>query len=756
MNNIYDYLEAGFKIFGIHGADNGACNCGNPECEALYKHPVISGWQNVPNWSDEQIETFEMMGHFKTGFGVLCSGFLIIDVDARNGGVESFKKLCKDYPSAKTSEFVVNTGSGGGSQHHYFRLKEPTALVQAHNDYPGIDFKTSGYVIGEGSLHASGNRYETEKGYPQDVDYAPDDILTLLKKPEYHRVQVDGKSLDVNNSDIENLLSHFESSCSYEKWIKTGMAIHHALGGDGLDAWDTWSAKSDGYPGYEQLERHWHSFGKSPNPAGYGTLLHYAKEGGYCEPVTFEYVEPEVPQTLDCDNIDVLRPPGFVGELTQWINNQCLYPRENLAVAAALCAVSSLAGMRHIDELDDMSANIIAFCVAGSGTGKEAIQQAYLKIIKAAGIHGAVHGAFKSEQELMRNLIRHQAAFYSVDEMGLVLRKLDNASKKGGASYLEGIIGQVMSVYSKANGFLPLSGDLKEEIKGMMIKDLSKVSRDLDDLPQDSSTDAKRARIEKRKNQIENAIDKVDEGLDSPYLTILGYTTPVTFDSLMGFEQATNGFLARAMVFNELESNPKRKKGFRKEPMSEQLTNKIRNLYAPGKFDVLAGDERIEFTGAKDVIPTTDEAQELLSQVYESFHELAEEHKNNTGMEAIPRRGYEIASKISLILALPGGVRTAEHVKYAYKIARGDADKKIQMAYSTENQDSSDGLAAKVLSYISDEHGETIGVICNKLRNVPKEQIATLLQQMTEKGMIRLEEYKNNRGRVVKKYFSMS
>lgn len=755
MNNIYDYLEAGFKIFGIHGATDGKCNCGNENCEAPYKHPVISGWQNVPNWSDEQIETFEMMGHFKTGFGVLCSGFLIIDVDARNGGVESFKKLCEDYPSAKNSAFIVNTGSGGGSQHHYFRLKEPDALVQAHKDYPGIDFKTTGYVIGEGSLHDSGNRYETEKGYPQDIDYAPDDILALLKKPDRNRVQVDGKSIDVNSSDIVDLLSYFDSSCGYEKWIKAGMAIHHALGGDGLDIWDEWSAKSDGYPGYEQLERHWHSFGKSANPAGYGTLLHYAKEGGYCEPVTFEYVEPEAPQTLNCDDIDALRPPGFVGELTQWINNQCLYPRENLAVAAALCAVSSLAGMRHIDELDDMSANIIAFCVAGSGTGKEAIQQAYLKIIKAAGIHGAVHGAFKSEQELMRNLIRHQAAFYSVDEMGLVLRKLDNASKKGGASYLEGIIGQVMSVYSKANGFLPLSGDLKEEIKGMMIKDLSKVARELDDLPQDSSSDSKRARIEKRKSQIESAIDKVDEGLDSPYLTILGYTTPVTFDSLMGFEQATNGFLARAMVFNELESNPKRKKGFRKEPMSEQLTNKIRNLYAPGKFDMLAGDERIEFTGVKDVIPTTEEAQELLSQVYESFYGLAEEHKNNTGMEAIPRRGYEIAAKISLILALPGGVRTAEHVKYAYKIAKDDADKKIKMAYSTENQDSSDGLAARILSIVDKVHGETLGVICNKLHRIPKEQVKTLLGQMVDKKLLIIDKYKNAKGREVEKYFSV-
>ena len=135
---------------------------------------------------------------------------------------------------------------------------------------------------------------------------------------------------------------------------------------------------------------------------------------------------------------------------------------------------------------------------------------------------------------------------------------------------------------------------------------------------------------------VTQGVGRVDMGKIAPGKT---KTTHVTFDQLMGFEQATNGFLARAMVFNELESNPRRKKKFKKEKMSEQLQNKIRNLYAPGKFDMLERDERIEFTGVKDVIPTTDEAQDLLNQVYESFHELAEEHKNNTGMEAIPRRG---------------------------------------------------------------------------------------------------------------------
>ena len=99
ISEIYDYIDAGFKVFGLHGSSGGLCNCGDVECKAILKHPVMSNWQNVPHWSDEQIECFNELGHFNTGFGVLVKEFLVVDVDARNGGIASFKQLCKDIPS---------------------------------------------------------------------------------------------------------------------------------------------------------------------------------------------------------------------------------------------------------------------------------------------------------------------------------------------------------------------------------------------------------------------------------------------------------------------------------------------------------------------------------------------------------------------------------------------------------------------------------------------------------------------------------
>ena len=110
--NQNDYVEAGFRVFGVYGAHGDLCDCGNPSCEALYKHPRISNWQHTPEWSDEQLDVMEETGQFDTGFGVLCTGWLVVDVDARNGGVASYEKLVKAIPAIAESGFIVATGSG--------------------------------------------------------------------------------------------------------------------------------------------------------------------------------------------------------------------------------------------------------------------------------------------------------------------------------------------------------------------------------------------------------------------------------------------------------------------------------------------------------------------------------------------------------------------------------------------------------------------------------------------------------------------
>ena len=181
-----DFMEAGYRIFPLYNImPDGSCECGNTECLAVGKHPRMSNYQHAPHWDEEQLSNFEEMGWLKTGYGVLCHGLLVIDVDARNGGVESLARLTHDYPSINEARLEVATGSGNGSEHKYFAMPEPIALIQSHKDYPGIDFKSSGYVVGPGSRHASGGTYEAD-GYPQDIIPAPAELIELLRKPERH------------------------------------------------------------------------------------------------------------------------------------------------------------------------------------------------------------------------------------------------------------------------------------------------------------------------------------------------------------------------------------------------------------------------------------------------------------------------------------------------------------------------------------------------------------------------------------------
>jgi len=738
-----EYIDAGLKVFGLYGVKDEMCECGNPECKAFFKHPRTSAWQHTPHWSEDQLEVFEELGHFKTGFGVLVSGLLVVDVDARNGGVPSYEKLCALIPAIKESGFIVETGSGGGSKHVYFSLPEPIAMVQTHKEFSGIDFKTSGFVVGAGSVHASGNLYEAEHGDPSDITPAPQALIELLKKPEFHRAVVDGQTVDVSDEDLRDMLACINPSCGHEEWIRIGMALHHATQGSGFNLWDDWSAGGDTYSSSSDLDKRWQSFGKSSNPVSLGTLVHYAREGGYVESVQFTpSVTFDMPEDTTPQDIDLLRPPGFVGQLADWINSQSLYPRESLAVAAALTAISNIAGMRYRDEMDGMTPNLIAFCVAGSGTGKEAIGKAFAEIMRVCDLSPALYGAFKSEQELYRNLLRHQAGFYSVDEMGIQLTKVKNAMTRGGASYLEGLLGAVMSVYSKADSFLPITGDLKEEIRGVLSKEYAAINKQLDD---GRSSDL----LERKLKTVERQLSTIDQGIDSPYLTIIGYTTPTTFDGLFDYEQATNGFLSRSMIFREKENNPKRKKGFRKHPMPDKMKATLQNIHAPGSFSVVA-DARIEFTGEKTSVPTTDEAAELLDSAYQYFWELAEQHKNQTGLEAVPRRGYEMASKVSLILAMPEGLRTAEHVRWAVALAKQDIDAKLLLAHSNSAESETDRMAAKIISFLSKDEGQLIGVIKNGIRGFD----SAVLDKLIEAGHVRKEDQgKTRNGRPNIKYF---
>jgi len=187
-------------------------------------------------------------------------------------------------------------------------------------------------------------------------------------------------------------------------------------------------------------------------------------------------------------------------------------------------------------------------------------------------------------------------------------------------------------------------------------------------------------------------------------------TTPVSFDGLVTVEQATNGFIGRCLLVREPETNPPRKRGFRKpsRKVPDRLRMQLCHIYDNGDFENRP-NARVEYQGERSEIPTEDAAIEMLEQVADWLEDYAESHKGKTGLEAIVRRSYEQVAKVSTILALGERLRTTEHVAWAFAFCRADLEAKISLAHANIEEGTDDALRVRVMEAVGD--GEKRGTI---------------------------------------------
>lgn len=443
------------------------------------------------------------------------------------------------------------------------------------------------------------------------------------------------------------------------------------------------------------------------------------------EPERPEYDESRLAPPFPLDGIDLLSPPGFVGDVAAWIDSQCRYPRRRLAVASAIVSVGNIGGLSHEDTRDGVTANMLAFCVAASASGKEAVQQAAADLHRAAGLHYALQGGIKSEQEITRNLIEHQPAFYVIDEIGIFLNKVRNAQKRGGATYLEGVFALIMSAYSKANSRLLLNGDLKRDLR----KGYAAAAGKSEEEGQENSHAMRMLKM-------------IDDGLERPFLSLIGYTTPSTFDGVMDGESAAQGFVGRAIIVSEKDINPEARENFKKTDVPMGLAMKLMQLFSAGSSDVMASGGRIEHAEPRIPVNTDEDASQMLTDVNKWLHRYADEMNEATGEASVAmiRRSYEMIAKISFILAIPGRRRTAEHVRWAFAYIRQELDAKIALVFANDNarHRPEDAAAARIMSFIDPEKGASTAVLANRGK-MAQDAVEALLRKMAAAGMVRSE-----------------
>jgi hypothetical protein len=212
-----------------------------------------------------------------------ATGFFALDVDVSNGkrGDESLAALEAD--NGPLSTVVVRTATGG--RHLLFKHEE--GLTNSTGALPDfLDCRgEGGYVIAAGSTFPDGTFYEFDGGLsPRDflasVAPAPSWLVGTIKHraaaKEYHQPVND--AVPVGASEIEEMLSYISPDVGYEDWIGVLMAVHSALGHEGLPIADAWSARGSKYCKGDVSSR-WKGF-KTGKGVTMATVAQLARDGG--------------------------------------------------------------------------------------------------------------------------------------------------------------------------------------------------------------------------------------------------------------------------------------------------------------------------------------------------------------------------------------------------------------------------------------------------------------------------------------------
>jgi len=241
------YAQEGMFIFPVHscihipgGHIEGwgdtkpltTCDCGDPDCLDIGKHPVVS--HKLATCEYEQIHLW-WGGRARYNIGVKSrkSYLVVLDVDPRSGGWESLARLQKDLGINFLGHRMYETGGGG--VHIQFSAFTISIGVATIPGYPGLDVKgnvSDNYVILPPSNHKSGGKYKwINRVPPQDI---PDALLDLISKkgvtPFGERTEVSQSKLKVPIMKLEGM----EGMKDFGSYLKGKHPVHGATGGGNL------------------------------------------------------------------------------------------------------------------------------------------------------------------------------------------------------------------------------------------------------------------------------------------------------------------------------------------------------------------------------------------------------------------------------------------------------------------------------------------------------------------------------------------
>ena len=747
--NAKKYHEAGLSLVNLYAITNGSCECGNPDCKMAGKHPQNTGWQKMLGMGNqfELIENYHNFNMHCTGFGwLLDDNHLVVDVDPKNGGFESFEKLCEKVPELK--ECAVSVKTGGGGFHLYYNKPVDFQVRGTHPDYPGIDFKhRGGFVVASGSLHNSGKRYELELDYDgtlSNLDDAPNDLLLIIEKAIVSNADID----EDFDGDLAEVVAHIPNNDDdYDRFIDIGMGIHDT-DPSAYALWVGWASKSSKFD-ESDMQMKWASFGK--NPSGritIGTLIKTALEHGYklparggCDVIIPDDYKAE--DELCTEHINVLEPHGLVGDIVNHTNNTAFRDRPSIAVGAALWAVSCAMNRMYLTP-DGGKPSLIVMGVATSGSGKDNPYQVAKQLLIKSGYGAALYPEMASDKDMIKSILDHQSAFYAIDEAHKIFGVMQN---KNSNAYMQQIEGAILNLSTER--VLTLRSKEMAELRFSLDKKLSQ----LDKILEDTET-GKEFIVQNQIDWVKRKESYLEEGVENPFMNIYATSTPGKLDGMICEDTLASGLMGRTLLFREFEDMPKSKGyGFgavKKTAIPKKIHDRFNNIVCRGRAQdttmTYRPDYGLEFWGEPIVITATKRATELSSKIGSWLDAMAQ--KANPIMQPVWARAFQMVATVSSVMAAESTIITEEDIMYAFALVKNDINTKTGMCLQSvadskeaDAEDRGDALAARLIQICDVKDGLTPYTIKRRTKaKFAEGDVKSCLNKLCEVGVMKRTE----------------
>jgi len=227
--------------------------------------------------------------------GIACtpeSGLFLVDVDQKNGGLETFALLEAELGAFPATPCVLTPGGG----FHLYVIHPQDGRGNESKDGSGIDLRGAGYGVAPPSVHPNGGVYQFTHGRSfQDICLAelPASWLSRLRGNPSRSVSAAQDSSNFGEraskavddtprrrATVSAMLAHISPDCSYDHYRNIVWAILSLGWADCRDlarAWATGAAHRFDEGSFQAVTA---TYDVSRSPS-LGSIHYFAKQGGW-------------------------------------------------------------------------------------------------------------------------------------------------------------------------------------------------------------------------------------------------------------------------------------------------------------------------------------------------------------------------------------------------------------------------------------------------------------------------------------------